>query len=813
MPKSSGSLPRDVLVALRALARARSFAFAILACFALGVGSYGAVFTIIHATLIRDLPFRDPGRLVTLWNNFPDRDEPRAPLSEGELLDYRRQSSTLESVAGLLPWRFNLSGVAQAEQLLGAKVSVDLFPLLGVQAEAGRTFTAAEETPGQDQVVLLSHRLWKNRFGGDPKIVGRSLNLNGNPQIVVGVLPASFRFGPEDLDVWAPLTADAAQLPPRDARAVLAVGRLRGGSSLAEAQTEMEVLARRMEREYPDAYPLGSSWSIRLVPLQEDLVREARPALLALLAAGGLVLLTALGNVSHLMLARATDCRRDLAIRWALGAGPTALARPLMAETVLLTLGGCALGLLLAAWVIGALVAMAPQGVPRLQEIASDRTLLALAPILALVAGVAFGVLATGWAIRYGGHEALKDGAESTSGGQRSQRTRSLLVTAQVALAVLVLIGAGLLTQSYLRIRRVDPGFRSDHVLTFQLFLPRSGFSEPPRTVAFFAGLLDDLARIPGVQGAAAISDLPLSGSDLSGEVTVEGTSPPKLGDNDSPVSWRIVTPGYFRILGIPLERGRVFTPSDDAAAPGVVLVDRLLARRLWPGQNPLGKRLALDGGTSPEWLTVVGVVGPIKHDSLTTDSREQLYLPHAQNARRIMSVVVRAEKDPSTISSAVRATVGRMAPDLPVANLRTMDEVVASTTAGLLFNLWLFAGFSAVAVTLAMLGLYSVTSYSVARRTREIALRMALGASRSQVVRLVLRQCLLRFLPGLAVGLALALGATRVLQSQLFQVVPDDPPTFAAASLLVFGLGLLASVLPAWRAARIEPLAAFRRA
>lgn len=811
MSRSLRNLPRDLLLTLRALARARGFALATVACFALGVGSHGAVFTIVHATLVRDLPFRDSGRLVTVWNSFPDREPPRAPLSEPELLDYQ-QSSTLETVAGLLSWRFNLSAVAQPEQLTGAKVSVSFFPLLGAQPEVGRTFTAAEATAGNDRVVLLSHRQWKRRFGGDSAILGRSLVLNGDPHVVVGVLPESFRFGPNDLDVWAPLAADGAHRFPRDARAVLAVGRLREGSSLAQAQAEMETLARRMQREHPGIYPAGSGWGIQLVPLREDLVREARPALLALLAAGGLVLLTALGNVTHLMLARATDYRRDLAIRWALGAGPGALARPLVAEMALLTLGGCLLGLLLAAWVIDALVAMAPQGIPRLHEIAGDRALLVLVPVVSLVAGVVFGALATAWAIRHGGTEALKDGAEATSGSRRSQHTRSLLVTAQVALAVLVLVGAGLLAQTFVRIRRVDPGFRPDYLLTFQLFLPRNGFSEPARIVGFFGALLDELQAIPGVLGAAAVSDLPFSGSDMSGKVVAEGAALAASGNNYPTTSRRVVTPEYFRTLGIPLERGRFFTSSDDASAPGVVLVDSLLARRLWPGQNPLGKRLALQDWVSSEWLTVVGVVGPVKHDSLTADSRDQVYLPHAQSARRMMSVVVRTADAPAGIASAVRASVGRRAPDLAVANLRTMDEIVASTTASLLFNLWLFVGFSAVAVTLATLGLYSVAAYSVVRRSREIALRIALGASRSQVVWLVVRQSLMRLLPGLALGLALALAATRLLQSQLFQVVPDDPATFAAASLVIFGLGLLASFLPARKATRIEPQSAFRR-
>jgi putative ABC transport system permease protein len=808
--KGSSSLARDLRLSLRALGRARGFALAVVACIALGIGANGAVFTIVHATLIRPLPFPDPGRLVVIRSSFPDRDLPSAPLSEPELLDLRRQSSALAPVAGLLGWRFNLTGLAEPEQLAGAKVSVSFFPMLGARAALGRTFTAEEETPGRDRVVVLGHSLWRNRFRGDPGIVGRSLTLNSEPYTIVGVLPAGFHFGDEDFDLWAPLTVGGAPAPPRTARAALAVGRLSRGVSLAEAGAEMDVLARRLEREYPEVYPAG--WGIRLTPLRDDLVQEARPALLALFAAGALVLLTACGNVVHLMLARATDRRRELAIRSALGAGPVALARPLATEATLLALSGCALGLLLAFWIVSALVALAPRGVPRLDEIAVDHAALPLALGLALAAGLGFGALATVWALDQRGMEALKDGGEGAGSSARSQRTRSLLVTVQVALALLVLIGAGLLTQSFLRARRVDPGFRPDHLLTFQIFLPRTGFSEPAKSVEFFAGLLGELRAIPGVRSAAAISDLPFSGSDMSGEVKAEGAAAARSGESYPTASWRVVTPGYFQTLGIPLERGRLFGVEDRAGAPGVVLVDSRLARRLWPAQDPVGKHLLLPDRPEAGWLTVVGVVGAVKHDALTAESREQLYLPHPQSSRRIMSVVVRSAADPAALAATVRDRVGQLAPDLPVTKLRTMDELIAATTASLLFNLWLFGGFSAVTVTLATLGLYSVTAHSVARRSREIALRMALGSSPAQVLQLVVRQGLLRLLPGLVLGLTLSFWITRLLRSQLFQVAPGDPVTFAAAALFIVGLGLLASYLPARKAARIEPQSVFRQ-
>jgi len=801
---------QSLLFALRSLVRARGFALAMAVSFALGIGSLGAVFTLLHATLIRDLPFRDPGSIVMLWGRFPQRGVARAPLSEPELLDCRHRLATLDSAAGLLSWQFNLTGLALPEQLAGARVSPTLFSLLGVQAAVGRTFTAEEETPGRDRVALLGHHLWQRLFSGNPRIVGRSLTLNGVPHVVVGVLPEGFRLAGEELDIWTPLAASGANPMPRDARAVVTVARLRAGTSLTQAQTEADALARRLEQEHPEIYPPGSGWGLRLVRLQDDLVAEARPALLALFAAGALVLLTACGNVLHLMLARATDGSRDLAIRSALGAGPGALALPSIGEATVLTLAGCALGLLLAYWALGTLVALGPPGVPRLNEIAADRTALPVAVGLSLAVGLAFGTLTTLWSLRHGGSGALRDGGENTAGSRRGRRTRGVLVTAQVALAVLVLVGAGLLTQSFLRLRRVDLGFRPDHLLTFQIFLPREGFKDPARTVQFFAGLLDEIGAIREVRAAAAVSDLPLRDSSLSGKITARGAVPPRPGGADPDVAWRVVTPGYFATLGIPLERGRSFGTADYASSPLVVIVDHRLAERLWPGQDPIGKSLSLGGWAASGWLTVVGVVAPVRSATLSADPIEQLYLPHSQSSRRAMSIVVRTLGEPKGIASALRTRVGRRAPDLPVANLRPMDELVAATTARLRFSLWLFGTFSAIAMSLAALGLYSVVSYAVVRRRREIALRVALGASSADVVKLLLTEGLGQLVPGLALGLTVAFWASHLLASQLFQVVPDDPGTFVATSFLIFALGFLASYLPARRAACIDTRIAF---
>jgi putative ABC transport system permease protein len=783
----------------------------LVACFALGVGAHSAVFAIVNATLIRALPFREPERLVTIWNQFPTRGLLREPLSELELLDCR-QSAALESASGLLNWRFNLTGVPEPEQLVGAKVSASLFPLLGVEAVAGRTFSADEETPGHDRVVLLSHRLWQRRFAGEPGIVGQTLTLNNEPHVVVGVLPRDFRFGDDALEVWAPLAIGSEKPLPRDARAVITVGRLRDGVSMERAQANMDLLASRLRRDYPNIYPAGSGYGIRLTRLQDDLVGEARPALLSLFAAGGLVLLTACSNVVNLTLARATERSRELVIRSALGAGRGALIRPFIAESTSLTLAGGATGLLFAYWVVGALVALAPEGIPRLQEIAVDRAVFGVALTFSLISGLSLGTLATVWALRHGGSESLKDGGEKAATGRRGQRTRGTLVVVQVALAVLVLVGAGLLTRSFLRLRQVDLGFRPDHLLTFQIFLPRAGYKEPARTIGFFDGLLGEITVLPGVRAAAAVSDLPFSDSDLSGQVAAEGAPLPRPGDLNSEVSWRVATAGYFETLGIRLEKGRLFRASDAVAAPAVVVVDSRLARRLWPGQEPLGRRLSLRDWANTDWLTVVGVVGPVKQNSLTADSPEQLYLPQAQNARRMMSVVVRTQGDPMQTAGTIRRLVWRRAPDLPVVNLRPMEELVSATTSRLEFNLWLFGTFSLLSVGLAVLGLYSLTSYSVAQRTREFAIRIAIGARRRDILRLVLKQSARNLLLGLALGLLLALWLGHVLRSQLYEVLPNDPFTLCAALLLICGLGVLASYVPARRATRIDPLQALGR-
>ena len=786
---------------------------AAVACLALGLGSLAAVFTIVQATLLRDLPYRTPERIVAIWNSFPDRDEPRAPLSETELLDYGRQSTTLESVAGLLPWRFNLTGVAEPEQLVGVKVSPSFFPLLGVQAVVGRTFVADEGTPGKDRVVLLSHSLWQRRFGADPKIAGRALTLNGEPHVVAGVLPDSFRFAGASYDVVAPLATDMEHPMPRDARAVVAIGRLRDGVPLRRAQAEMDVLAHRLEQEYPALYTPGSGWGIRLVRLRDDLVgKEARSALLLLFLAGGLVLLTACGNVLNLLLARATQRSRELAIRSSLGAGPTALVQPFVLEAIVLTVAGGALGLLLAAWGLGALVAAGMEDVPRLDEISVDRFSIAVNLGLAAVIGLLFGVIAAAWAFRHSGHSALKEGGGRSATSRRGQQVRGLLVTAQVALALLVLIGTGLLLRSFLHLRQVDPGFRQHGVLTYQVFLPRPDYKEPAKTLSFFARLLSETGALPGVRRVAAVSDLPFSGNDLTGEVAAEGAPPPRAGAANPAVSWRIVTPDYFDTLGIHITNGRAFRDADDTAAPGVVVVDSRLAQRLWPGQPPLGKRLSLRDWARSDWLTVVGVAAPVKHESLTAEPREQLYLPLAQNTRRMMSVVVRTEGNPASLAGAVRKQVWRIAPNLPVVNLRPLDEIVATTTSRLSFDLWLFGTFAVVAAALATLGVYSLASFAVAQRTRDMAIRMALGASRADIFRLVLRQSALHLLPGLALGLTLSFWLSRLLRSQLFGMMPSDPLTLVAASVVISVLGILASYLPARRATQVDLSQAFGR-
>ncbi|MGD2115812.1 MAG: ABC transporter permease, partial [Acidobacteriota bacterium] len=757
----------------------------------------------------------EPDRLVMVWGQMLADDRTELPASGAELRDYREMAESLDGVAAIVNRYVNLTGEGQPERLVAARVSAGLFPMLGAEAAHGRTFLPEEDRRGDHRVAVLSDGLWRRRFGADPGIVGDKILLSDEPFTVVGVMPPDFelQFEAFEHELWIPVAIDWDNLPPRDFRGLRVLGRLAPGVGLEQARAEMDTIAARFQQDWPEIYPPDSGWGLRLVPLQEQIVGDVRPALAVLMGLVGLVLLIACTNVANLLLARAADRSKEVSIRAAVGAGRGDLLRQLLAESVLLAATGAVLGLLLAAASLRVLRAVDPADLPRVGEVGIDGGVLLFTLGVALLTGLLFGLVPALRASRPDLQKTLKEGGK-TDAGAGGGRLRSALVVAEVALALVVLVGAGLMVRSFLGLSRVDPGFDPDHLLTAQLYLSPTRYPEGHQKVAYGERLLERLRSLPGVRHAGAVSGLPMSEVQLIVETEVEGDVRNAQAARPA-FDWRPVSPGYFRALGISLVEGRAFDERDHAEAQPVAVVGEDLARRFWPGENPVGKRLKLLAGQprGPEWRTVVGVVGHIRALSLEGgEAVGQVYTPMAQSPLPFFSVAVRTEGgDPLSLAPEVRQAVWSVDGDQPVENVRTMEQILAEAAAGKRGYALLLSVFAGVALVLAVVGVYGVMAYSVARRTQEIGLRMSLGAGRPDVLGLVVRQGTLLAAAGLVVGGVIALGSGRFLAGLLYGVSSHDPGTFAGVVLLLGGLAVLASLVPAYRATRVDPIVCLR--
>jgi putative ABC transport system permease protein len=804
---------QDFRFAARRLLKTPGFTAVAVLCLALGIGANSAVFSLVNSILLRALPFKEPDRLVAIWEQFTQRRGlDHVPASGYELRDYREQNHVFEDVAAMITRVVSLTGDGEPERLLGLRISASLLPMMGVQPVLGRNFLADEDRHGNDHVVLLSHGLWQRRFNADRKVLGRKLTLDGSPYVVVGVLPADFQFGPSGVDLYLPIAIAFDNLPfPRDARGLVLTAKLKPGVTFERAQADVDGVARQMARDNPDYYPANSGWGVYLRPLQDEIVGKIRPALLVLAGAVAFVLLIACLNVANLLLARATAREKEVAILTALGASRGALTRQFLAEGLLLSLWGGGLGFLLAWWAMKALVAVNPERVPRLKEIGVDLRVLAFTGVVTIVVGIVFGLIP---AFRTSGsrlHELIKSGGKTSSVGTGRHRLRSVLVVVEVAASLVVLIGAGLMIRSFVSLSHVDPGFRSERLLTLQVTLPRNKYPNPVQQAQFFDRLLPRLAGLPGVKGVGGISVLPLSGWGQTAEVTLEKRVV-ETGDPHPPVALRISTPDYFSVMGIALLKGRVFTPADNAQSSPVVIVEQGLADRLWPGEEAIGKRLKVsDSSVTGVSREVVGVVHDIKHQALDAESRGHLYLPYSQLPYPMMSLVLRTAGEPAGLARGAREAVGSIDRNQPVADVSTMDEVVARSVAQPRFNTILFSIFAAVALFLAVVGVYGVMAYSVTQRTNEIGIRMSLGAREQEVLQMIVGQGLSLTGTGVGIGLVLAAWLTRLMAGLLFGIGALDLPTFVGVALLLALLGLLASYLPARRATRVDPIIALR--
>lgn len=807
-------LVTDVAYALRTLRRSPGFALIAILALGLGIGANTAIFSIVNTVLLRPLPYPQPDRLVMLFGRFTGIGLPNDQnnFSAPELLDVRRLNTSLSHVAAFQAAGFSVSFSGTPEQIAGANVSPELFPMLGVDAALGRTFLPQEAEDGRARVALISHGLWTRRFGADPQVVGRTVRMNGTGYEIVGVLPASFAF-PNEAEIWAPLSFSPDALTPnsRGGHGLQVLARIKPALSVAQAQDDLARVTAAIIQENRQ-YPYEKfNFLLLAVPLLEQTVSDIRAALWILLGTVGFVLLIACANVANLLLVRASSREREIAIRTALGAGRWRLSRQMLTESALLGLLGGLLGLVLARLGLRLLVTLASASFPRVADTTMDWRVLGFTLAVSIGTGLLFGLAPAWQATRVVTHDSLKEGGRGNTGGAGAQRVRRLLIAGEIALSLVLLAGAGLLMKSFLNLQQVDPGFRADGVLTMRLTLPGARYREPDQIRAFYRDVHGRLRGLPGVEAVGAISALPLSGDGGSGTATIDTTAVPP--DKSTPeVDMRAVLPGFFEAMGVRLVRGRTFEDRDDERASPVAIVDETLANSYWPNEDPIGKRLKRGGmqSTSP-WMTVVGVVRHVRVRTLEAPSRVQLYWPHLQNPTRSLSFAIHTTLDPRTLGGLVQQAVVAVDPDQPVYRLASMNELMASSLARRRLSMLFLALFAGAALLLAAVGIYGITSYSVAQRSQEMGVRMALGATRGGILRLVLGQSLALAIAGVLVGLVGAYALTGVMSSLLFQVTAADPATFLLVAAVLLLVTTMASALPAWRATRVDPMVALR--
>jgi putative ABC transport system permease protein len=783
-----------------------TFAATALITLAIGIGANTTIFSFVNGILLRPLPYPQSERLVVINETAFKQGVALMSTSFPNFLDWRAQNRVFEDVASYQTPSsgFTLTGSGEPERLRGASVSQGTFELLRVAPVLGRTFTAEEDKPKQDAVVVLGNSLWQRRFGGDKQVIGKTIMLNSLQRTVVGVMPPGFKF-PDNAELWVPLGLDTTMFTRTD-HGLGTIARLKDGVSLAQAQAEMNVIARRIEEQNPVS---NEGLGVSVSSLHTQLAGDYRKALLILLGVVGFVLLVACANVANLMLARTTARQREFAVRAALGASRWRIIRQTLTESLLLSLLGAGLGLLLAIWGVRIMLAVIPVKLPFWMNFDLDPRVLAFTTGVCLLTALIFGSMPAIFGTRIDLNNTLKEGGRS-AGGSARHRTRGLLVVTEVALALMVLVGAGLMIQSFLNLRHVGPGFSEKNVLTFAVILPQAKYKEQPQRGEFFRQLLERVRSLPGVDAAGATGTLPLSGRNWGRGLTVEGY--PVLSTGQAPmIQHTVVTPDYFRTLGIPILMGRDFTERDSKDAEKVTIVDERLAREYWPNESPIGKRVRFGPPEHNEpWHTVIGVVGAVRHQQLDAESTKSVYLPHLQIPVSGMSLVVQA-KNPASLVGALRGQIREMDPDLPVVDLMTMEEVVSQSVWQNRLYAILFTVFAAIAMLLAAVGIYGVMSYSVTQRTQEIGIRMALGAQLRDVLQLVVKSGLALSLIGVAIGIAGALALTRLLRTLLFGVTPTDTGTFIAVSLILLLVALLACYIPARRATKVDPLVALR--
>jgi predicted permease len=811
---------QDVRYGARVLLMSPGLSAVAVVALALGVGANTAIFSIVNATLLRPLGYEQPERLMMVWEMNAKRGG-EIPTSMLNFKDLRDNGQSFETVTAFMDSSFNLTGGAEPERVTGMRVSAPLFTMLGVKPLHGRVFLPGEDEPSVPRVLVLSHGLWQRSFGADPNLVGRTVSLDGEGYTVAGVMPPGFKFPPQfsatiassqytmaRAELWVPLTPDAIPAA-REVRALYMVGRLKPGADAARAEAELNVVARRLQQDFP---AVDADMGVRVTPLQQQVTGDIRTALLVLLVAVGCVLLIACANVANLLLAKATARRKEIAVRLALGASRARVVRQLLTESALLGLAGGALGLLLAAVCVSQLAAWSPPNLARLKDVSIDWRVLIFTLVVSLLTSLVFGLAPALQATKTDLAESLKEGGRGNSASGRQNRLRALLVISEVALALVLLISAGLMLKSFVRLQNVNPGFNAENLLTLELQLPATGYGEPAQQLAFQQRLVERVGAIPGVQRVATVDNLPFSGNETNNSITIEGR--PIANPNERPRAFfRTVSPDYFMTMGVPIRGGRAFADSDVAEAPGAAILNEAAARQFWPGEDPLGKRFKKGRPESKNpWLTVVGVFGGVSHTSLEVGIQPEIYTPVQQSPGPAVSLVARTASDPRGLTAAVRREVSALDAGLPVSNVRYMDEIISGSVAQPRLYTLLIGTFAGLALALAAIGTYGVMSYTVVQRTHELGVRLALGAQRHDIIRLIVWQGMTLALAAIVVGLAASFALTRLMESMLYGVSASDPATFVGIPLLLAFVTLVACYLPARRATKVNPLVAMSR-
>jgi predicted permease len=815
---------QDVRFALRSFAKNPGFTLAAVLSLAIGIGANTSIFSVANALLLRPLPYKDADRLVILWNRSPGLNITQDWFSTAQFLDIRSRHHGFEQVAIAIGGNYSLTGRGEPERVGVVRVSSNLLPMLGGRPALGRLLTPDEDAPGHTATAVLTDGMWSRRFGRDPQIIGKSILLNGQTYEVVGVLPQRFSlsqevlpllYGTEQAEIFLPLPLAASDAQVRTHEDYNIVGKLQPGVSVQQAQAEMDTITAGLRRDFPENYPANGGLTFSIVPLLEQVVGDVRRSLLVLLGSVGFVLLIACANVANLLLSRAVGRQQEIAVRTALGASRWQIVRQLLTESLLLALCGGALGVVICTFSVEGIRFWGTKSIPRLEDVAIDGRVLLFTLLLSACSGILFGLAPALRVSRLDLSSTLKDASRGSAGTSavwgRGNNVRRLLVVSELALSVVLLIGAGLLIRSFARLQNVSPGFDPRGVLTFDLTMTGRKYGDKAAILNTYRQLWERLEHLPGAKAAGGVTSLPLSQAFAWTPITVEGRTP-LPGEKFLNADERLVSGHYFEAMGIPLRRGRLFNEQDDVTKPVVVIVDEYMAEQLWPGQDPIGKRIHIVEYESKDpWQTVIGVVGRVKQDSLDSDPRIAFYVAHTQFPTRALTVAFGGGTDATSMLSSAKSELRSLDPDLPMYYVRTMEQRLDESLARRRFSMLLLGVFAGVALILATIGIYGVMAYLVNQGTREIGIRMALGATQGNILSLVVRHGMALALSGVTIGLVAAFLLTRLIRSLLFGVQATDPVTFAEIASLLVLVALLASYIPAHRAARVDPLTSLR--